>query len=122
MKPLYLKFASEQEAKEVLWTPETTMEYDMENPESEPVEVPVLDNEGELVLTPNYVNISTIGTMYNDDAVFGEDAEGMPTVITPATTKDGWHVNVLVLANEDEEALMGYSIDVSTPSRVWGGQ
>ena len=120
MRPLYLKFASEQEAKDILYTAQTTMEYP-ESPEDEPVVVPVLDDEGEPLFTPNYVNISTIGIMYNDDAVFGEDDEGMPTVITPATAKDGWHVNILVLADEDEEVLMDYSVDVSTPSRVWGG-
>jgi len=70
--------------------------------------------------------------MYNDDAVMGVDEEGMETVVTPATAKEGWHVNVLALESEmeaDEEtgefsvpALEAYSVNVTTPSRVWGGQ
>lgn len=121
MKTYYLKFASEQEAKEALWTAETTTEYDMDSPESEPVQVPALDEEGEPLFTPNFTNISVIGTMYNDDAVFGEDDEGMPTTVSPATAKEGWHVNVLALSGEDTTAIEDYSVEVTTPSRVWGG-
>jgi outer membrane protein assembly factor BamB len=120
MKAYYLKFASEEEAKSVLWTAVTTTEFDPETEES--VEVPALDEEGEPFFTPNFQNISVIGIMYNDDAVFGEDDEGMPTVVTPATAKEGWHVNVLALSGEDTTAIEEYSVEVATPSRVWGGQ
>ena len=130
MKAYYLKFASEEEAKCVLFTAVTELEA-QEDPEAEPVEVPVLDEEGNPLFTPNFQNISTIGIMYNDDAVMGEDEEGMPVVVTPATAKEGWHVNVLALDSEivmDEEtgeqsvpSIEAYSVPVASPSRVWGG-
>lgn len=119
MKAYYLKFASEEEAKSVLFTAVTELEA-QEDPEAEPVEVPVLDEEGNPLFTPNFTNISTIGIMYNDDAVMGEDEEGMPVVVTPATAKEGWHVNVLAL-DEDVTAIEPFSVEVATPSRVWGG-
>jgi len=121
MKAYYLKFASEQEATSVLFTQEMTQEFDEESTDS--VEVPYLDEDGNEVFIPNFKNMSTIGTMYNDDAVMGEDDEdGMPTVVTPATAKEGWHVNVLALDGEDVSNIEEYSINVETPSRVWGGQ
>ena len=120
MKSYYLKFASEQEAKSVLWTAETVTEFDPETEES--TEVTVLDEDGEHLFSPNYRNISVIGTIYNDDAVFGEDEEGLPTTVSSPTTKEGWHVNVLALSGEDTTAIEEYSIEVATPSRVWGGQ
>lgn len=36
-------------------------------------------------------DISIVGTIYNDDAVFDDDGN----VVTPPTAKPGWHVNVL---------------------------
>jgi len=116
MKAYYLKFASEEEAKSVLYTQEMTQEFNEETMES--VEVPVLDEEGNEVFTPNFTNISVIGVMYNDDAVLDEEGE----VVTPATAKEGWHVNVLALDEEDVSNIEAYSVNVTTPSRVWGGQ
>jgi len=120
MKAYYLKFASEEEAKSVLYTQEMTQEFNEETMES--VEVPALDEEGNEVFAPNFTNISNVGVMYNDDAVMGVDEEGMETVVTPATAKEGWHVNVLALDEEDVSNIEAYSVNVTTPSRVWGGQ
>ena len=120
MKAYYLKFASEEEAKSVLYTQEMKQEFNEETMES--VEVPMLDEEGNEVFTPNFVNISIIGTMYNDDGVYGEDAEGLPTVVSAPTAKDGYHVNVLPVFGEDTSSIQEYSIKVNTPSRVWGGK
>lgn len=45
---------------------------------------------------PDIGDISVVGTITNDDAVYGPlDADGFPTIITPATVVPGWHVNVL---------------------------
>lgn len=118
MKAYYLKFASEQEAKSVLYTQEMKQEFNEETMES--VEVPELDEEGNEIFTPNFKNISPIGVMYNDDAVMGVDESGEEIVVTPATAQEGWHVNVLALDGEDDSALDAYNTSPATPLRVWG--
>lgn len=45
---------------------------------------------------PGVGDVSVLGVIYNDDAVYGEpDESGIPVLITPPTAKAGWHVNVL---------------------------
>lgn len=102
----YLKFESEEAAKSVLYT-EVPTAWDNTDPENP---VPT-----EFYSQPNYINIDTIGVIYNDDAVFGEDDE----VITEATAKDGWHVNVRLMDGEDGDALQGYAVEPTNPRRVW---
>lgn len=99
---LYLKFDSEAQANEYLYT-----------------QVPTAwDEEGNVTETEpraNYANIDTIGTIYTG----GEwDADG--NVVTEPVALDGWHVNIRLLPSEDADALKPYEVQVSTPIRVWG--
>ncbi len=59
------------------------------------------------------MNISIIGTIYNDDAVF--DADG--NIVTPATAVPGYHVNTTELP----ATLAQYEVNPATPHRVYGG-
>ena len=94
---LYLRFESEAQANSVLYTTDT-----------------VLDEEGNVVsetVKPNYMNIDTIGVIYQPQ----EDPEVDPVPY------DGWFVNVRVLATEDATPLQPFSIDPQPyPMRVWG--
>lgn len=65
----YLRFASEAEANKV---------FGLDEPLQGCVDIP---GTGTVIF---------IGTIYNDDAIV-EDGE----IVTPATPKSGWHVNVL---------------------------
>ena len=94
----YLKFPDEAAATSILYT--TVVE--------------VQDEEGvvlvEASVTPNYVNISTIGVISKPT---GEvDSEDNP-VMAPL---DGWHVNVK--ADESPE-LEQYQVFPLAPMRVW---
>ena len=97
MIDFYLKFASEDEAKAVLYT----------------VTPAVLDEEGKVVteeqVKPNYMNIDVLGTLYD---VQPEDQEPIPLV--------GWHVNVRVVDGEDGEPLKAYAVVPANPRRIWG--
>lgn len=68
--------------------------------------------------------IDIIGTIYNSDAVYGEpDAEGMPTLVSPATPIDGFHVNICLRADVSlPEQFGSYVLNPapSTPSRTFG--
>lgn len=44
---------------------------------------------------PGVGDFSVVGTIYNDDVVYGEGEDGLPTLVTPPTAKPGWHVNFL---------------------------
>lgn len=59
------------------------------------------------------MNISIIGTIYNDDAVLDTDGN----IVTPATAIPGYHVNTTALP----ESLAQYEINPATPMRVFGG-
>lgn len=92
--PIYLKFESEAESIPVLFS-----------------EIPVAFDENgeptEYVRQPKYMNLDVIGT-YDD----GDPENPVPV--------EGWHVNILLLPHEDEEALEPYKLpDPATPYRVW---
>jgi len=96
MTPYYLKFTDEAEALSVLYT--TVLEQ---------------DEEGVIVqasVTPNYANISTIGTIY--EAAPEDAPEGYVPV-----PYEGWHVNVLA---EESPELVQYQVFPVVPMRVWG--
>jgi hypothetical protein len=61
---------------------------------------------------PNYANIDTIGVIYKRTG--GTDDEPVMTAIP------GWHVNVRLLAGEDDKALQSFAVTPATPTRVWG--
>jgi len=68
--------------------------------------------------------IDQVGTIYNDDAVYGEpDEEGMPTLVTPATAVEGYHVNLCLRSGVELPAgLSPYVLDPApaTPRRTFG--
>lgn len=76
----------------------------------------------ELVSGPGAIDI--IGTIFNDDAVYGEpDGDGMPTLVSPATPIDGYHVNICLRADTPLPEQFGlYVLDPApaTPSRTFG--
>ena len=98
MIDFYLKFPDEAAAIAVLYT--TVVE--------------VQDEEGvvlvEASVTPNYQNISIIGTISKPTEEL--DAEGNPVM----AALEGWHVNVK--ADESPE-LVQYQVFPLAPMRVW---
>ena len=106
MQDFYLKFVDEEQAQEVLYTPVYAPD-----PESTP-EDPLPDVI--VSWTPNYVNIDTIGVIYQPAP------DPLPEPPPEPVPYDGWFVNVRVVG-EDPEPLMAYSIDPEPyPMRVWG--
>lgn len=103
MTDFYLKFASEEEARTVLYT----------------VTPAVTDEDGTVLaeesIKPNYANIDVIGVIYNNDAFIVEEEE-----VISATAKEGWHVNVRVVGGENSDALQAYSVVPTQPRRIWG--
>ena len=103
MTPLYLSFTDEAQATSVLYT--TTPA--------------VLDEDGKIIaeetVTPNYMNIDTIGTVYEPAPI--PTPEDYVPVPYPAPN---WGVNVLLLDGENAEPLQPYSVQPSPfPQRVW---
>ena len=106
MQDFYLKFVDEEQAQTVLYTPVYAPD-----PESTP-EDPLPDVI--VSWTPNYVNIDTIGVIYQPAP------DPLPEPPPEPVPYDGWFVNVRVVG-EDPEPLMAYSIDPEPyPMRVWG--
>jgi hypothetical protein len=99
MTPYYLKFNDEAEALSVLYT--TVLE--------------VQDEEGNVIVqasvTPNYVNISTIGTIYEPMP------DPLPEPAPEPVPYEGWHVNVLA---EESPELTVYQVFPVVPMRIWG--
>lgn len=98
----YLKFADEEEATSVLYTV-----------------TPAVVNEETIVVSeetvkPNYANIDVLGVIYEPTAEV--DADGYPVLIA----RDGWHVNVRVVGDEDETPLQPFSVVPNLPRRIWG--
>jgi len=104
MSDWYLKFVDEEQAQEVLYTPVYAPD-----PESTP-EDPLPDVI--VSWTPNYVNIDTIGVIYEPAP------DPLPEDYAPVPY-DGWFVNVRVVS-EDPEPLLPFSIDPQPyPIRIW---
>ena len=78
---LYLKFADQEQADSILYTD----------------------------MTPNYVNIDTLGIIYErqDDP----EAEPIP--------EEGWHINIRLLDDEDGEPLIPFQVYPTVPRRIW---
>jgi len=100
----YLKFASEEEARTVLYT----------------VTPAVLNEEGEVVTEeqtkPNYMNIDVLGVLYEKQEIV--DPENPPEPVP----MEGWHVNVRVMADENGEPLEAFKVNPEPQQwrRVWG--
>jgi hypothetical protein len=93
---LYLKFDSEAQANEYLYT-----------------QVPTeFDEDGEPIAwysQPNFANIDVIGVIYEPQEV--PETEPVPM--------EGWHVNVR-LVEEDGSDLAQFEVYPQHPRRVWG--
>ena len=97
MKKIFLKFPNESTANSVLFTREfmtdddgTTNEY----------------------LKPKYQNISTVGYIYSDECL---KEEGMPPILAVA----GWHVNLMLMEDEDITPLEDFIVIPKNPVRDW---
>lgn len=103
MTPYYLSFIDEAQATSVLYTTTSA----------------VLDEDGTIIaeetITPNYINIDTIGVVYEPAP------EPVPEDYVPVPYPvPNWGVNVLILDGEDAEPLQPYSVTPSPfPQRVW---
>lgn len=68
--------------------------------------------------------IDIIGTIYENNAVYGEpDEEGMPTLVSPATEIEGFHVNICIRSDTELPSQFStYVLDPApnTPSRTFG--
>ena len=105
MSDFYLKFVDEEQAQEVLYTPVYAPD-----PESTP-EDPLPDVI--VSWTPNFVNIDTIGVIYEPAP------DPVPEPPPEPVAYDGWFVNVRVVS-EDPEPLLPFSIDPQPyPIRIW---
>ena len=99
----YLAFKDEEEANAILYN--TTPA--------------VVDEDGVIIVeayvTPNYQNISVLGTVYEPAPIpTPEDYKPIPY---PAPN---WGVNVRLVEGEDAEALEPYAVEPEPfPQRVW---
>jgi hypothetical protein len=104
MSDFYLKFVDEEQAQEVLYTKVVDEWSEPEDPDVEPIPL-------RWHYVPNYVNIDTIGVIYEPQP----DTEPPPEPVA----YDGWFVNVRVVS-EDPEPLLPFSIDPQPyPIRIW---
>jgi hypothetical protein len=104
MSDFYLKFADEVQAKSVLYRIEGAIEADSETGTEAKAGYEV----------GNYANIDVIGVMYELQAITDTENLSEPIAL------DGWHVNVRVVAGEDDTPLLPYSVIPTQPRRVWG--
>jgi len=106
MSDFYLKFVDEEQSQEVLYTKVVDEWSEPEDPDVEPIPL-------RWHYVPNYVNIDTIGIIY----------EPAPDPVTEGyvpISYDGWFVNVRVVS-EDPDPLLPFSIDPQPyPIRIWG--
>ena len=100
---LYLKFESESQAQEILYTQHAAQ----------------LDDAGNIITeahtTQNFQNTDIIGEIYNSDGVYDEAGE----VVQAPTLIPGWHVNVRLTPDESSETLEPFRVSPTTPRRVW---
>jgi hypothetical protein len=106
MTDLYLKYADEAESIDVLYAKKE--------------EVITTEEGEEYILVPDlskplFANVDVIGVIYEPMP------DPLPEPPPEPVPYDGWFVNVRVIAGEDAEPLMPYSIDPQPyPMRVWG--
>jgi hypothetical protein len=63
---------------------------------------------------PKYQNIDHVGIIYELNENASEDDEDR------FIAKEGWHVNIRLVDNEDEEGLSEFEVFPNLPVRVWG--
>jgi len=110
----YLKFSSEEEMISVFevlnWIKTSPINIEGQEPPQFYSMRPELNGD-----------IDVVGIIYNNDAEFEINEEGYPIVISEATSKEGWHVNIILDGTLPEE-LSEFVLDPapSSPSRVFG--
>lgn len=97
MNKLFLKFPNESTANLVLFTREFITDEDGKTAE---------------FLRPKYKNISVVGYIYSEECL---KEEGMP----PMLAVPGWHVNIILLEDEDISPLNDYLVVPKNPVREW---
>ena len=108
MQDLCLSFIDEAESLPILYTIVPT-EYELDA-DGKPTEIV----KTESYLTPNYQNISVIGTVYMRPPIpTPKDYEPIPY---PAPN---YGVNIRLLDDEDIEPLRPYICEPKNPVRVW---
>jgi hypothetical protein len=78
------------------------------------------DDEGEFVSNTADYSIDVIGVLHDPTGVTltNDDGVNYPEMVA----LDGWHVNLRLSGDSrrnDAEALVVYTLDPATPSRVW---
>ena len=106
MLDLCLKFMDEAEAKSVLYRLQPVLEQPVELGQNLPA-----DAKAQYVA--NYRNIDTIGIISKATGELTE--EGYPIL----AAVPGWHVNVLVLDDEDAAPLQPFAVVPTQRARVW---
>lgn len=69
-----------------------------------------------LATCPERLTVVHLGTLYNEDGVYNEETG---EVITPATAKEGWHVDVLI--DTHCTILDEYDVKPETPVHTFAG-
>jgi hypothetical protein len=72
------------------------------------------DNNIYYSVYPAVGDIDVVGEIYNDDAVYDEEGN----LVTEATKKDGYHVNV-IMKEELPESLQSFVVQPTNPHRVF---
>jgi hypothetical protein len=101
----FLRFSSEKEANDTL----REVGYRKYNRRTKQYDFSTLNQPGD---------VDVIGEIYNDDEVFRLGKKGYHITITPATKKDGYHVNI-TLKGELPEALKEFCVIPQNPHRVF---
>ena len=97
----FLRFDTEAEANEVLFTEQTNVQ----------------DDVVETVLVPKYAAVDVVGVIYKatGNVLPAEDESG--EAVDEMAPLDGWHVNVR--HTDEAPELDAYKVEVKTPSRMW---
>lgn len=88
------------------------MKYYLKFQDETSAELTLFDGE-----TPCYKNTDVIGVIYKPTGVMLTNSDSKE--YSEMVQLDGWHVNVLVLPDEDAATLEPYRVIPTNPVRVW---
>ena len=108
MQDICLSFQDEAESLPILYTIVPT-EYELDE-NGKPTEIV----KTESYLTPNYQNISVLGTVYQRPPI-PTPKDYVPIPFPPPN----YGVNIRLLDNENIEPLRPYIVELTDPIRVW---
>jgi hypothetical protein len=107
----FLKFSSEQEMKDVF----ETLDWVKTSPYAAEGVPPATYYS----MRPGINgDIDIVGIIYNNDGVYEMGENGYPTVVSEATAKPGWHVN-LILEGRLPSILEEYALVPANPRQVF---